>query len=260
MMNAAFKTLFASALCAFALISLASCSQVPEFEPALPDTETRVDLTDFEEGPFRLEFYDLPDAIVTSQRLTFRVYYNGIHSYGFDVHQLVNIRVYNPDTGDELSLNEIPAYYQYYFFTGSARRYEIEATLISDPTVKAVFPIHVKPGIYLKIVDREKNFYLSDATNGEIYLGHPVIHFFTDDTCKERIMQLPTSIWVRVLLVKRAIELFPLDKLQLYRDEKVFIPKGSSDGCSYRLTTAHQTLPSGEHFDDYYEVEFLNIQ
>lgn len=63
-------------------------------------------------------------------------------------------------------------------------------------------------------------------------------------------------MWIRVLLVKRAVELFPPDKAHLYRNEKMLIMEGSSEGCPRRLIPTHQTLPSGKHFDDYYEVDY----
>lgn len=64
-------------------------------------------------------------------------------------------------------------------------------------------------------------------------------------------------MWIRVRLVKKAVELFPPDKAHFYRDEKVHVPDGSSDACSYRLYIVHQTLPTGEQLDDFYEIEFL---
>lgn len=83
------------------LFLLASCSQAPKCDPVLPDADTRAEFTNAQEGPFRLEFYDLPSPVYPSQRITFRVYYNELHSYGYGEHQFVNVRVYNPETGKD---------------------------------------------------------------------------------------------------------------------------------------------------------------
>lgn len=251
MKNKTLKTVYLSVLCAFALIALSSCSQAPEFEPALPDTETRAETLP---DSIWFEFYKLPEPLFPSQRITFRIFSNGDRMYTQDDF---NIRIFDPETGKTLPVTYDAPFYMYHFFTGTARHYVLEVSLIDNPAVCASKVLCVEKGIYLKLVETERWFYQSDETNGVIYLGDTVVHFYTDDSCTERIMSLPKNIWIRVLLVKRAIELFPPDKAHLYRDEEVHIMAGSSEGCPRRLTTTHQTLPTGEQLDDYYEVEFL---
>lgn len=247
------KSLLAGTICACGLFLLASCSEAPELESAIPDTETRAEI---QPDSIWFEFYNLPETIYPSQRITFRIFSNGDRIYTQDEF---NIKVIDLETGKTLPVTYEAPYYMYHFFTGSARNYMLEVSLISDPTVEADRLFHVERGVFLKLVPQDRWEYPVPAEDGSVFLQANTIHFYTDETCTTRIESLPYPIVVRVHLVKKAIELFSPNVSNLYRDEDVHTAQGASESCSGRLIVTQQTLPSGEYLEDYYEIEVLKV-
>ena len=247
------KSLLAGTICACGLFLLASCSESPEFESALPDTKTRAEI---KPDSIWFEFYNLPDPIYPSQRITFRIFNNGGCMYNQDK---LNIRVIDPETRKTLPITYDAANYLYHFFTGSAKHYLLEVSLIGNPEVAASWIFHVTPGVFLKLVPEDRWEYTVPEKDGTVFLQANTVYFYTDDTCTTRVMSLPYPIVVRVHLVKKAIELFSPNVSNLYRDEDVHTAQGASESCSGRLIVTQQTLPSGEYLEDYYEIEVLKV-
>lgn len=249
------KTVTRFLLCAAALL-LASCSQSPVEEAALPSDqttvapETRANMT-FTDGSFKLEFFDYPDAVFSGKKLSFRIY---LDEYGLRYDDDVTVEIVDMSDDQPLAVTFDRGMAFFSFWMGNEPGCRIRVTSKWDPTVTSEFDIRAMQGVFLKMVELERHYY-DEAQTLEV-AGHG-IQFFADKACTQRI-NAPANMTIHVLLHKKAKELFPTATL-LYRDEVVYVGAGWEDTCNYRLTTVHQTLPSGEVLNDYYDIEFLEF-